>query len=230
MIAEGWNGFKRAAHGGCPVSAAWISASCPGGGRPATSPASLRAPRPRAIKLVWLLGADEIDTGRLGDGLRRLSGPSRRPRRSSCRRHPAGCRLHSRRNGTYVKHRGPGAAGRGWRYSPPGNARARTGRSCAPSAPGVGRATAVRIRWTRCAGTWRRWRRSSPPSTCRPRRIGPRSASPARRTPRPSEIAGRQFLHDRPDLPRPRRTMALCVQQILHAGAEAGEERTGTDG
>ena len=89
-----------------------------------------------------------------GQRLRGLSGPSRRPRRPSRRRDPAGRRLHR-------EERAPTSTPRAacsrpaWRCSRRAR-RARTGRSCAPLSDVAGPQAALSTACARCASAWSR--------------------------------------------------------------------------
>ena len=127
---DGLERLQRAAHGGRVAR------------RPASISASCRAKDGRdvegilagceskgEIEVVFLIGADEIDTGRLGNAFVIYQGHHGDQRCFGRRRDPAGRRLH-RKERDLRQHRGPAAA----RRSSPCSRRARprrTGRSCA---------------------------------------------------------------------------------------------------
>ena len=77
---------------------------------PGASGKSLAQMMDGGVDVLWLLGADEFDTARIGARhVRGLSGPSRRCRCGARRRDPAGRRLH-REVRHLCQHRGPRAA------------------------------------------------------------------------------------------------------------------------
>ena len=130
--------LQRAAHGRRRASAASTSASCPAtGGRDVAG--ILEGAASGEIEVVFLLGADEIDTGRLGQRLRRLPGPSRRRRRAAADVILPGA-AYTEKNATYVNTEGRRAAGEARGFpagrrergleDPPGALRGRSASSC----------------------------------------------------------------------------------------------------
>ena len=120
MVREGWNGFN-VLHPPRHGSAASISALCRGRAgamSPASSPAADRA----QIELLYLLGADEIDTDDLGTAFVIYQGHhgDRGARRADV--DPAGGRLHRKgRRSTSIPRGGRSSARRA--IFPPGDAR-----------------------------------------------------------------------------------------------------------
>ena len=118
MVAEGWNGFNVLHTAAARVGGLDLG-FVPGPGGKGTADI-LAAPR-RASSRSSTCSAPTRSTRRSWEGLRRLSGPPRRCRRASRRRHPAGRRLHGEER-TYVNTEGRVQLGSRAVF-PPGEAR-----------------------------------------------------------------------------------------------------------
>ena len=105
--ATDWNGFNVLHTAASRVGG--LDLGLVPGRAAATSRASSSLRRSGEIDVLFLIGADEIDTEPPRQGLRRLPGQPRRPGRRGRRRDPAGCRLH-REERQLGQHRGPAAA------------------------------------------------------------------------------------------------------------------------
>ncbi len=146
-VAEGWNGFARAAQRGRPRRRPRYRASC------RMTAASLGRPdRPcaaRASSTCCSCSAPtRYDTTRHGQGVRRLCRHAWRCRRPPRRRDPAGRDLH-REVGHLCQHRGPRAARRARRV-PARRAPRKTGRFSVPCRP-CWASRCRSTRWPSCA-------------------------------------------------------------------------------
>ncbi len=109
MVRDGWNGFNVLHTAASRVGGLDLGLVPGEGGRDVAG--ILAGAASGEIDTVFLIGADEIDTGAACQRLRRLPGPPWRPRCGRGRRDPAGCGLH--REARHLRqHRGPPAAGR----------------------------------------------------------------------------------------------------------------------
>ena len=189
------------------ASAGSISASCRARAA-ATSPASSPAARSGEIDVVYLLGADEIDTQRLGKAFVIYQG-----HHGDAGAHRADVILpgaaYTEKDAHLRQHRGPGAA-RPARRLPAG----RGARGLGDPARAVGASGQDRCpttRWARCARGWSRRTRASPRSTSRqPARLGRASARRAGRSDAPFASPIANFYLTDP-ISRASETMADCM-------------------
>ena len=104
MMVDGWNGFNVLHQAAARVGGLDLGFLPGAGGRDVAG--ILDGAEKGEIEVVYLLGARRDRHEPPGQGLRDLSGPSWRCRRSPRRRGPAGCRLY--RKGRHLcQHRGP---------------------------------------------------------------------------------------------------------------------------
>ena len=108
MIADGWNGFNVLHTAAARVGGLDLGFVPGEGGR--DTAAICEGAGSGAIRLLYLLGADELGSRAARELLRRLPGPPRRFRRAHRRRDPAGRRLY--REARHLRQPGrPAAAG-----------------------------------------------------------------------------------------------------------------------
>ncbi len=223
MVSEGWNGFNVLHTAAARVGGLDLGFVPGAGGRDVAG--ILDGARSGAVKLVWLLGADEIDTDRLGDAFVVYQG-----HHGDRGAHRADVILpgaaYSEKSGTYVNTEGRVQRSR-LAVFPPGNARedwkilrafsARLGEPLPYDTLDALRRHLARVAPVFAAidvpgqAEWTAFGQS-----------GSMGAAPF--------LSPVDNFYMTNAICRASETMAACVEQILNAGAGAEPERTGTDG
>ncbi len=223
MISEGWNGFNVLHTAAARVGGLDLGFVPSEGGRDVAG--ILEGAQSGAVKLVWLLGADEIDTGRLGEAFVVYQG-----HHGDRGAHRADVILpgaaYTEKNGTYVNTEGRVQRAR-LAIFPPGNARedwkilrAFSARLGAPLPYDT--LDALRRHMAEVAPVFATVDVPGQAEWAPFGQAGKTESAPF------VSVVENFYMTD--PICRASETMALCVEQILNAGADAGEERTGTDG